>query len=101
MLIGRSMAPSLPGLTLYRRALVPGHSRNGQSITQVLSRFAPQAKLARNHGPNVMDGSRRYPVTFLLPAGLTLRASVQHQPDQERIEEASGPTVARAGEVLA
>ena len=49
-----------------------------------------------------MDGGRRYPVTFLLPAGLNLRASVQHQPDRERIEEAPpGPTVARAGGVLA
>lgn len=48
-----------------------------------------------------MDGGRPYPVTFLLPAGLTLRASVQHQQDKERIEEAPGLTVARAGEVLA
>ena len=48
-----------------------------------------------------MDGGRRYPVTFLLPAGLILRASVQHQQDKQRIEEAPGPTVVRAGEVLA
>ena len=48
-----------------------------------------------------MDGGRRYPVTFLLPAGLNLRASVQHQPDRERIGEAPGLTATRASEVLA
>jgi 16S rRNA (cytidine1402-2'-O)-methyltransferase len=48
-----------------------------------------------------MDGGRRYPVTFLLPAGLNSRASVQHQQDKQRIDEATGLTVTRAGEVLA
>ncbi len=89
---------------LAARALVLGHSRNGQPITQVLSRFAPQAKLARNHGPNVMDGGRLYHVTFLRLAGLNVagayRASIGKT--KQRIEEAARPDAwPRASEVLA
>ena len=83
------------------RAFVLGGIGKGQPINRVLSRFAPRAKLARKHGPNVMDGSRRYPVTFLLPASARNGgACVQHPKDKERSEQAPGLTVARAGEVL-
>jgi 16S rRNA (cytidine1402-2'-O)-methyltransferase len=60
-----------------------------------------RAKLARNYGSNVMDEGGLYHVTFSRLASLKLRASrVQDQRDEERIGEARGLTVTRAGEVL-
>ena len=57
MLTGSRMAPLFQAVRRCRARLGSlAIVVMANSITQVLSRFAPQAKLARNHGPNVMDG---------------------------------------------
>ena len=68
-----------------------------------LKPLAPRAKLARNHGPNVMDGGRLYHVTFLRLASLKLRALTRARSARRRANRARllGLTRARAGEVLA